>query len=37
MEFEATTAHDLATAARLPGLLLPLLVLLPLGRCGTPG
>ena len=37
MEFEASTATRLATADRLPGLLLGLLVLLPLGRCGAPG
>ena len=37
MEFEASTADTLETAARLPGLLLGLLVLLPLGRCGAPG
>jgi hypothetical protein len=37
MEFQASDAKTLSTAARLPGLLLDLLVLLPLGRCGAPG
>jgi hypothetical protein len=37
MEFEASTTHKPDSAARLPGLLLGLLVLLPLGRCGAPG
>jgi hypothetical protein len=37
MEFEAHDATTAPTAARLPGLLLSLLVLLPLGRCGAPG
>jgi hypothetical protein len=37
MEFEASTADTPATADRLPVLLLGLLVLLPLGRCGAPG
>jgi hypothetical protein len=37
MHFEASTAHGLETAPRLPGLLLGLLVLLPHGRCGAPG
>jgi hypothetical protein len=37
MDFEASTADTLATADRLPGLLLELLVLLPIGRCGAPG
>ena len=37
MEFEAASAHTLSTAARLPGHLLALLVLLPSGRCGAPG
>jgi len=37
MKFEASTDHTLATADRLPALLLGLLVLLPTGRCGAPG
>jgi hypothetical protein len=37
MEFEAAIAESLSTAARLPGQLLALLVLLPPGRCGAPG
>ena len=37
MEFQAAHATTLSTAARLPGLRLALLVLLPLGRCGAPG
>jgi hypothetical protein len=36
MKFEALTAHATATAHQLPDLLLGLLVLLPLGRCGAP-
>jgi hypothetical protein len=37
MEFQAADADTLSTAARLPGRLLALLVLLPLRRCGAPG
>jgi hypothetical protein len=37
MELQAEYAPTLLTAARLPGLLLCLLVLLPLGRCGAQG
>ena len=36
MKFEALADHELATAARLPGLLLGLCGLLPFGRCGAP-
>ena len=37
MEFEAHTAPVTTMAAPLAGLLLDLLVLLPLRRCGAPG
>jgi hypothetical protein len=37
MVFQAADATTLPTAARLPGQLLALLVLLPSGRCGAPG
>jgi hypothetical protein len=36
MQFPARIAPTPASAARLPGLLPSLLVLLPLGRCGDP-
>jgi len=37
MEFEAPTAAHASPAVPLPGLLLALLALLPLWRCGAPG
>ena len=37
MEFEAPTASHASPAVPLPGLLLALLALLPLRRCGAPG
>jgi hypothetical protein len=37
MEFEASTSANASPAVPLPGLLLALLALLPLGRCGAPG
>jgi len=36
MDFQAASAPSLSPATRLPGLLLSLLALLPLGRCGAP-